>query len=118
VSTRRKVAEYPVARLDFDAKLAKQVHTRKQKGESIKSIAADLNLGLGKTAMAELVATEGPISIEDPAKLAKAVAKDREDGASWGVLAARYRVTEGTVRAAYEAATGKPWKSIDYRRAS
>jgi hypothetical protein len=48
VSTRRKVAEYPVARLDFDAKLAKQVHTRKQKGESIKSIAADLNLGLGR----------------------------------------------------------------------
>ena len=47
-----------------------------------------------------------------------ALAKDRAAGRSWGYLAARYGITEGTARAAYVAATGQPWQTLDYRRAA
>jgi hypothetical protein len=111
-----KVAEYTIRSLNFDAKLVKSVVARRKKGEAVVAIAKALKVGPGKAAMAELVGTTERVSIDDPAKLARAIVKDRRAGASWGVLAARYGVTEGTARAAYEAATGEPFTALDYRR--
>lgn len=88
---------------------------RRGKGESVASIAKALKVGVGKAAMAELIGTTERVTIEDPAALARAIVKDRKAGASWGKLAARYGVTEGTTRAAFEAATGEPFSAIDYR---
>jgi hypothetical protein len=68
--------------------------------------------------MAELVGTTERVTHDDPAKLARAITKDRKAGKSWGWLAARYGVTEGTCRAAYTAATGQPYTALDYRRAA
>jgi hypothetical protein len=97
-------------------KLVKAVMARRKKGESIVAIAKDLKVGAGRAAMAELIGTNKRVEIDDPAKLARAIVKDRKAGASWGLLAARYGVTEGTARAGYEAATGEPFTKIDYRR--
>lgn len=102
--------------LKFDAKLADEVTRRREDGESISAIAKALKLSAGKVAMAELVGTTERVTVDDPAKLARAIAKDRKAGKSWGYLAARYGVTEGTCRAAYTAATGQPYTALDYRR--
>ncbi len=111
----RKVQQYPVRPLTFDPELAAQVTARRQKGEALAAIAKDLGMTAGKAAMAELVATTERKELADPAALARAVVKDRKAGASWGLLAARYGVTEGTARKAYEAAAGQPFSSIDHR---
>jgi hypothetical protein len=110
------VKKFTITPLKFDAKLAEEVTSRRAGGESISAIAKALKLSAGKTAMAELVGTTERVAIDDPAKLARAIAKDRRGAASWGLLAARYGVTEGTCRAAFTAATGQPWNSLDYRR--
>jgi hypothetical protein len=110
-----KVKDYTVRPLTFDDKLVKAVMDRRKKDEPIAAIAKALKVGAGKAAMAELIGTNERVTIDDPAALAKAIVKDRKAGASWGLLAARYGVTEGTTRAAYEAATGQPFSSIDYR---
>jgi hypothetical protein len=111
-----KVKDYTVRTLTFDDKLVKAVMDRRAKGEPVAKIAKALKVGAGKAAMAELIGTTERVTIDDPAKLARAIAKDRKAGASWGLLAARYGVTEGTTRAAYEAATGQPFTAIDYRK--
>lgn len=111
----RKIKQYPVHPFDFDAKLAAKVTKRKQAGESISAIAKDLGMGTGRTALAVLVGTTERVTIASPEALARAVVKDRKAGASWGLLAARYGVTEGTCRKAYEAASGQPYSSIDHR---
>jgi hypothetical protein len=108
--------KYKVTPLAFDAKLVEQVIRRRADGESLGAIAKALKTTPGKVAMAELVGTTTRQAIDDPAKLARAVAKDRKAGASWGLLAARYGVTEGTARAAFTAATGKPFSALDYRK--
>jgi hypothetical protein len=110
-----KVKDYKVTPLKFDDKLVKQVMDRIAKDEPVAAIAKDLKIGAGKAAMAVMVGTTERKTIDDPAALAKAIAKDRKAGASWGLLAAKFGVTEGTTRAAFEAATGKPFSSIDYR---
>jgi hypothetical protein len=112
------VKEFTVTPLKFDTKLAEQVTRRRTDGESISAIAKSLKLSTGKAAMAELVGTTERVTIDDPAKLARAITKDRKAGKSWGWLAARYGVTEGTCRAAYTAATGQDWNTLDYRRAA
>jgi hypothetical protein len=112
------VKAYKVTALTFDAKLVTTVTKRRTDGESIGAIAKALTLSPGKVAMAELVGTTERVAIDDPAKLARAIAKDRKAGRSWGWLAARYGVTEGTCRAAFTAATGQPWDTLDYRRAA
>jgi hypothetical protein len=110
------VKKFTITPLKFDAKLAETVTSRRAGGESISVIAKSLKLSAGKTAMAELVGTTERITHDDPAKLARAITKDRKAGKSWGWLAARHGVTEGTCRAAYTAATGQPYTSLDYRR--
>ena len=75
-----KVAEYKINPLNFDAELAQKVTTRRAAGESLAAIAKDLKLGLGKTAMAELVGTTERKALTDPAALARAVLKDRKGG--------------------------------------
>lgn len=110
------VKKFTVTPLKFDAKLVEQVTRRRTNGDSISTIAKALKLSAGKTAMAELVGTTERVTLDDPAKLARAITKDRKSGKSWGYLAARYGVTEGTCRAAFTAATGQPWDSIDYRK--
>ena len=110
-----KVKDYKVRPLKFDDKLVKQVMDRIAKDEPIAAIAQDLKIGAGRAAMAVMVGTEERKQIDDPAKLAAAIVKDRKAGASWGLLAARYGVTEGTTRAAFEAMTGKPFTTLDYR---
>jgi hypothetical protein len=112
------VKNYRVTPLKFDAKLAEAVTKRRSGGESITVIAKTLKLGAGKAAMAELVGTTERVQIDDPAKLARAIVKERKSGKSWGYIAARYGVTEGTCRAAFEAATGQAFSSFDYRRRS
>lgn len=107
---------YQITPLKFDADLVKKVMAARKKGEPIAEIAKALKVGTGKAAMAEMVGTETKQSITDQAALAKAIVKDRKAGASWGRLAARYGVTEGTARAAFEAATGQPFTAIDYRK--
>jgi hypothetical protein len=111
-----KVADYTVRPLNFDEELVAKVMERRKAGESLATIAAAVGAGLGKTAMAELVGTTEHRKISDSAALARAVAKDRKAGKSWGSLAARYRITEGTARAAYTAAAGEPWKTLDFRK--
>ncbi len=112
------VKQYKVTPLKFDAKLVEKVMRKRTDGDSIAVIAKALKLSAGKAAMAELIGTTERITIDDPAKLARAIVKDRRSGRSWGWLAARYGVTEGTCRAAYEAATGQPFTAIDYRKAA
>jgi hypothetical protein len=111
-----KVKDYKVRPLKFDEALVKKVMARRKKGEPIAKVAKALKIGGGRAAMAELIGTNERVTIDDPAKLARAIVKDRKAGASWGLLAARYGVTEGTTRAAYEAATGQPFTAIDYRK--
>lgn len=111
----RKIPEYPVRPLAFDPTLASKVAARRQEGESLAAVAKDLGMSPGKAAMAELVGTTKRVTPASPEALARAVAKDRKAGASWGLLAARYGVTEGTARQAYEAATGQPFQTIDHR---
>jgi hypothetical protein len=111
-----KVKEYTIRPLTFDDKLVKQVTDRRAKGEPVAKIAKALKVGAGKAAMAELIGSNERKTIDDPAALAKAIVKDRKVGASWGLLAARYGITEGTTRAAFEAATGEPFTAIDHRR--
>jgi hypothetical protein len=110
------VKQYKVTALKFDAKLVEQVLKRRADGESISAIAKVLKVSTGKAAMAELVGTTERVTIAEPDKLARAIVKDRKAGKSWGWLSARYGVTEGTARAAYEAATGQPFTALDYRR--
>jgi hypothetical protein len=110
------VKKYTVTPLAFDQKLADLVTRRRTDGESLGAISKALKVSAGKAAMAELVGTTERVAIDDPAKLARAVVKDRKAGRSWGWLAARYGVTEGTCRAAFTAATNQPFTSIDYRR--
>ncbi len=110
------VKKFTITPLKFDARLAQEVTSRRAGGESISVIAKSLKLSAGKTAMAELVGTTERVTHDDPAKLARAIVKDRKAGKSWGYLAARYGVTEGTCRAAYTAATGQPYTALDYRR--
>lgn len=114
----RKVQEFTVRPLKFDAKLAQKVTERRASGEALAKIAANLKVSTGKAAMAELVGTTEQVEHDDPSKLARAIVKDRKGGASWGLLAARYGVTEGTARAAYEAASGESFKALDYRKRS
>lgn len=111
-----KVKDYKVRPLKFDETLVRKVMAARKKGKPIAEVAKTLKVGTGKAAMAELIGSDERVNTDDPAKLAKAIVKDRKGGASWGLLAARYRVTEGTARAAYEAATGKPFSDLDYRR--
>ncbi|MDX6699596.1 MAG: hypothetical protein QOE65_2993 [Solirubrobacteraceae bacterium] len=115
MSTKEKAPEFTIRPLNFDAALAEKVKARR-KDESLTAIAKALGITTGKAAMAELVATTKRVEPASPAVLARAVAKDRDGGASWGLLAAKYGVTEGTARAAYEAATGKPYSSLDFRK--
>lgn len=110
-----KVKEYKVRPLNFDEKLVKRVMDRIAKEENIAKIAKDLKVGAGRAAMAAMLGTEERKTIDDPAALARAIVKDRKGGASWGLLAARYGVTEGTTRAAFEAVTGQSYTAIDYR---
>jgi len=111
------VKTYKVHELQFDPRLVARVMGRRERGETLATIAAALKVTPGKAAMAELVATVELVQLHDePVKLARALAKDRKAGRSWGWLSARYGVTEGTCRAAYMAATGKPWNELDYRR--
>jgi hypothetical protein len=110
------VKKFTVTPLQFDAKLVEQVTRRRTDGDSISTIAKALKLSTGKVAMAELVGTTERVTHDDPSKLARAISKDRKAGKSWGYLAARYGVTEGTCRAAFVAATGQPYASIDYRK--
>jgi hypothetical protein len=110
------VKEYTNTPLKFDAKLVEQVTRRRTNGDSLGTIAKALKVSTGKAAMAELVGTTERVTHDDPAKLARAIVKDRKAGKSWGYLSARYGVTEGTARAAFTAATGQPWNSIDYRK--
>lgn len=110
------VKKFTVTPLKFNLSLAEQVTRRRTDGESISAIAKSLNLSTGKAAMAELVGTVEVVKISDPAKLARAIVKDRKAGKSWGWLSAKFAVTEGTCRAAYTAATGEHWNTLDYRR--
>jgi len=110
------VKQYKITPLTFDQNLADEVTRRRADGQSLSSIAKTLKLTPGKAAMAELVGTTERVTLDDPAKLARAIAKERKAGKSWGYLAARYGVTEATARAAFEAATGQPFSSLDYRR--
>jgi len=111
-----KVKDYNVRPLTFDQDLVKKVMARRKKGEPIAKVAKALKVGAGRAAMAELIGTNERKTVDDPAKLARAIVKDRKAGASWGKLAAVYGVTEGTTRAAYEAAAGEPFSAIDYRK--
>jgi hypothetical protein len=115
-ATANGTAKFTPHALVFDMELVAEVMRRKAAGESVGAIAKELEIGAGKAAMALLVGTEERKEINDPKRLAAAVAKDRRAGASWGVLAARYGITEGSAREAYVAATGEPWNSLDYRK--
>ncbi|HEX4189228.1 MAG TPA: hypothetical protein VHY83_15145 [Solirubrobacteraceae bacterium] len=109
------VKKFTITPLQFDAKLVDAMRARNN--ESVSNMAKKLKVGIGRAAMAELIASTERVTIDDPAKLARAVARDRKAGRSWGWLAARYGITETSCRRAYEAATGQPFSSIDYRKA-
>ncbi len=110
-----KVKEYAVRPLKFDEKLVKQVMDRIAKDEPIAAIAKDLKIGAGKAAMAVMLGTEERKTIDDPAKLAAAIVKDRKAKASWGAAVRALRRDRGTCRAAFEAMTGKSFTTLDYR---
>ncbi|HEY1688802.1 MAG TPA: hypothetical protein VGF95_08040 [Solirubrobacteraceae bacterium] len=111
------VKNYRVTPLKFDAELIENVTKRRADGESIAAIAKSLKMGAGKIAFAELLGTTERQAITDPAKLARAIAKDRKaQKASWGLLAARYGITEGCARRAFTAATTEAFTTLDFRR--
>ena len=110
------VKKFTINILTYDAKLVEDVTQRRTNGEPITTIAKALKLSPGKVAMCELVGTTERVQVDDPAKLARLIVKERKAGKSWGYLAARYGVTEGTARAAYEAASGQSFTALDYRR--
>jgi hypothetical protein len=112
------VKKYTITPLKFDENLATTVRLRREGGESLSAIAKDLKMSPGKIAMAELVASVEvwDDTNKDEAAMARAIVKERKQGKSWGYLAARFGVTEGTCRAAYTAATGQPYTALDYRR--
>lgn len=116
VTVMAQVAEYTIRPLAFDEEIVAKVMERRSAGASVAEVAQELSMGLGKTAMAELIGTTKRANISDPAALARAIVKDRRTGKSWGWLAARYGVTEGTCRAAYTAAAGEPWQALDFRK--
>ena len=106
---------YKVTPLKVDQKLVKDVTKRRAAGENLATIAKALKTTSGRIAMAELLSVTKVVVITDHAALARAVAKERKAGKSWGLLSARYGVTEGTCRQAYTAATGQPYTALDYR---
>jgi hypothetical protein len=110
------VKKFTITPLKFDAKLVEDVTKRRSGGESISSISKTLKVGAGRVAFYELIATTERVQVDDPAKLARSIVKSRKEGKSWGYLAARYGVTEGTCRAAFTAASDQPFTTIDYRR--
>jgi hypothetical protein len=110
------VKTYRVTPLKVDDKLIAKVMSCREQGESAATIAKALKLGLGKVLMAEIIATTERVTIDDPAKLARALVKDRKSGASWPQLAAKYGIAEGCTHRAWEAATGQSYKVTDYRR--
>jgi hypothetical protein len=112
------VKQYKVTKLKVDQPLIDKVMSRREKGESSKAIAKALKLGVGRVLMAEIIATTERVTIDDPAKLARSLVKDRKAGASWPQLAAKYGIAEACTHRAYEAATGQSYKVTDYRRGS
>jgi hypothetical protein len=112
------VKTYKVTPLKQDDKLIVKVMDRRGKGESAAVIAKALKLGLGKVLMCEIISNTDRVTVADPAKLARALVKDRKAGASWPQLAAKYGIAEGCTHRAYEAATGQPYTTTDYRRGS
>jgi hypothetical protein len=118
-----KVAPYRVYPLGYPASKAATAKKLAAQGASLAAVAKAIGVATtGQAAMALLVAHNAlPAKAQAalhkaPGTLAVAVANGRHQGASWGLLAARYGVTEGTVRAAYQAATGRPHSTLDYRR--
>jgi hypothetical protein len=112
------VKTYHHTSLKFDPHISAEVGQRRAGGESISAIAKALKMSAGRVAMAELLATTDVVIISDPAKLAQAIVKDRKAHASWGLISARYLITEGTARAAFTAASGQPFTTLDFRKAS
>lgn len=113
------VKQYKVTPLKFDQNVVDLATRRKTDGDCIAVIAKALKMPTGKAAMAVIIGTTelAPENVrEDPAKLARALVKDREAGMSWPKLAARYGIGESTTHVAYEAATGKSYKETDYRK--
>lgn len=94
-------------RLEIDAEQVEQAGTLRADGKTLPEIAEALGTNKGKAALLVLCATEKPYRAKTDAALAKAIAKDRQDGASWGTLMARSGLTEGACRQAYEDATGE-----------
>ena len=98
-----------VARVDNSA-LAEQVGALRAEGKSHKDIAAELNIGLGKTMFLEMVDTVSNTpklklagrTDEDIAAKVVAARLKQDEHSSWGWLAARSGKSEAFCRKAYE----------------
>ena len=93
-----KVKDYKVKPLTFDEKLVKQVMDRVAKEESIAVIAKQMGIGPGRAAMAVLIGTTERKQIDDPAALARAIAKDRRPGRPDRPVPCRPRLISVSVR--------------------
>jgi hypothetical protein len=110
------VKKFTVNVLTYDQNLVDLATRKHTDGESITAIAKALALRPGPTKMAILIGTVPRVEVADPAAMARAIVKARKEGKAWAWCCARFGVTEGTVRAAYSAATGRPHSELDYRR--
>lgn len=109
------VKVYKVTPLKVDMDLVAAVMTKRDAGAKLPEIAKELGKSTGVCAFQQIIFVSRPVVIEDSAKLARAVAKDRKAGVRWPQLAAKYRVTEACAKRAYEAATGQPYSELDFR---
>lgn len=96
-----------------DKALATQIVARRKADEKYGSIAADLKITVGKAIYLYECATTAPkdrITFTDEADRGRKFVAARAAGLSWGIISARSGVPEGTVRTAWEKATGKSAK--------
>ena len=102
------MTESKYSRLAVDPKLVAKAAALRESGKSQSQIAEALECGAGKAALLLLLNDEKPIKAKTDKAVAQAVAKGRDEGASWGTLMARTGLTLPAVKQAYEDATGTP----------
>lgn len=107
---------YRITKLTVDEAFLADVARLTGEGLPLTKVAKELGTSPGRVAMA-LLLRDVPVKAVPASKeaFAREVIAARRKGDSWGLLAARYRVTEGTCRAAFSFGAATPFYAIDYR---
>lgn len=107
---------YRITNLSINAEfVAEALRLTRDEGLPLTKAAKALETSPGRVAMALLITDTPQVKYADKDDLAQQVTRARQQGDSWGLLAARYRVTEGTCRAAFTYGAKTPFFAVDYR---